>query len=397
MKLYGEFAKVEDAEDGTLRVEGFASSEAVDCDGETIKAEAMRAAIPDYMAFGAVREMHQPLAAGTALEMAVEDDGRTRFVAHVVDPVAVKKVKAGVYKGFSIGGKVTGRDPLAKTTITGLRLTEVSLVDRPANPAATFTMFKADVRADDEDATSAPDDAPVEDETVQKGLWSVASFADLVQQLQFMAQDSAFEASYEGDASPVPAKMKALLADAAGLLVTMAGEESAEAVASVPDPEPAAGAVTLAEATGDLAKAEGGATPEVQAEPIAKAGARHSQADVNMIQSMHDTAVGLGATCASDEADKVAKVEGDAVAKLAGELAEVRADLAKAAGENERLTKRVTELEALPAAPKGVLRHVAKGEDVASATPAPSTDVTDADDALSAIRKVHQSGGVRLR
>ncbi len=108
----------------------------------------MKAAIPDYMKFGAEREMHGSNAAGTAIEINVEDDGRTFFVAHIVDPVAVTKVKTGVYKGFSIGGSVTAHDELNKSQITGLKLTEISLVDRPANPDAVFTCFKADKGAE---------------------------------------------------------------------------------------------------------------------------------------------------------------------------------------------------------------------------------------------------------
>ena len=85
-RLYGEIAKTEQQDDGTVKVWGYASSEAVDSDGEIITAEAMKAAIPDYMKFGAVREMHGKSAAGTAIEIKVEDDGRTYFGAHVVDP-----------------------------------------------------------------------------------------------------------------------------------------------------------------------------------------------------------------------------------------------------------------------------------------------------------------------
>ena len=151
-KLYAEIAKMEAQDDGTVKVWGYASSEAVDSDGEIIAAEAMKAAIPDYMKFGAVREMHGSNAAGTAIEINVEDDGRTFFGAHIVDPVAVTKVKTGVYKGFSIGGSVTARDELNKSQITGLKLTEISLVDRPANPDAVFTCFKADKPKDDEEA-----------------------------------------------------------------------------------------------------------------------------------------------------------------------------------------------------------------------------------------------------
>lgn len=165
-KLYAEIAKMEAQDDGTVKVWGYASSEAVDSDGEIIAAEAMKAAIPDYMKFGAVREMHGSNAAGTAIEINVEDDGRTFFGAHIVDPVAVTKVKTGVYKGFSIGGSVTARDELNKSQITGLKLTEISLVDRPANPDAVFTCFKADKPKDDEEAADK-DDEPADktDET----------------------------------------------------------------------------------------------------------------------------------------------------------------------------------------------------------------------------------------
>ena len=157
-KLYAEIAKMEAQDDGTVKVWGYASSEAVDSDGEIIAAEAMKAAIPDYMKFGAVREMHGSNAAGTAIEINVEDDGRTFFGAHIVDPIAVTKVKTGVYKGFSIGGSVTARDELNKSQITGLKLTEISLVDRPANPDAVFTCFKADKPKDEEEADKDEDD-----------------------------------------------------------------------------------------------------------------------------------------------------------------------------------------------------------------------------------------------
>lgn len=166
-KLYAEIAKMEAQDDGTVKVWGYASSEAVDSDGEIIAAEAMKAAIPDYMKFGAVREMHGSNAAGTAIEINVEDDGRTFFGAHIVDPVAVTKVKTGVYKGFSIGGSVTARDELNKSQITGLKLTEISLVDRPANPDAVFTCFKADKPKDEEEADKEEDEKPTDkaDET----------------------------------------------------------------------------------------------------------------------------------------------------------------------------------------------------------------------------------------
>ena len=254
-KLYAEIAKMEAQDDGTVKVWGYASSEAVDSDGEVIAAEAMKAAIPDYMKFGAVREMHGSNAAGTAIEINVEDDGRTFFGAHIVDPVAVTKVKTGVYKGFSIGGSVTARDELNKSQITGLKLTEISLVDRPANPDAVFTCFKAGKPKDEEevadkddepadkadetsadDAEKANDEADVKDgdkkddkeddkkdeaeksasvelseseiailkavlakaekpkdEPVAKSMWQVKSLADVLTSLKWLIEDAAYD------------------------------------------------------------------------------------------------------------------------------------------------------------------------------------------------------------
>lgn len=143
MKLFGLIEKVEPLDDGTIKIHGIASTESVDDQGETVKAEAMRAAIPDYMRFPAVREMHQLQAAGTALEADVGTDNVTRIVAHIVDPVAVSKVKNQVYRGFSIGGRVTKREAGNPKTITGLVLNEISLVDRPANPEAIYDVWKA--------------------------------------------------------------------------------------------------------------------------------------------------------------------------------------------------------------------------------------------------------------
>nr|DAS44466.1 MAG TPA: prohead serine protease [Bacteriophage sp.] len=280
-KLYAEIAKMEAQDDGTVKVWGYASSEAVDSDGEVIAAEAMKAAIPDYMKFGAVREMHGSNAAGTAIEINVEDDGRTFFGAHIVDPVAVTKVKTGVYKGFSIGGSVTARDELNKSQITGLKLTEISLVDRPANPDAVFTCFKADKPKDEEEAADK-DDEPADkadetpdddaekadgdkkddkeydkkdeaeksasvnlseseiailkavlakaekpkDEPVAKSMWQVKSLADVLTSLKWLIEDAAYDkvdeaviAQIKESAASLAESLKALTVSEADKLV----------------------------------------------------------------------------------------------------------------------------------------------------------------------------------
>ena len=139
MKIYLPIAKV-DAE--RREVWGYASTEARDDQGEVVKREALIAALGDYMRFANIREMHQLSAVGVAREAAVDDRG-LYVGARIVDDQAWQKVVEGVYKGYSIGGQITQRDPADYKTITGLVLNEISLVDRPANPEAVFDYWKA--------------------------------------------------------------------------------------------------------------------------------------------------------------------------------------------------------------------------------------------------------------
>ena len=139
MKIYLPIAKV-DAE--RREVWGYASTEARDDQGEVVKREALIEALGDYMRFANIREMHQLSAVGIAREASVDDRG-LYVGAKIVDDQAWQKVVEGVYKGYSIGGRVTLRDPADYKTITGLVLNEISLVDRPANPEAVFDYWKA--------------------------------------------------------------------------------------------------------------------------------------------------------------------------------------------------------------------------------------------------------------
>lgn len=136
--IYAEITKVDDEQ---RMVFGYASTETRDQQGEVVRRGAIEGALPDYLKFSNIREMHQPSAVGVAKEADMDDKGLW-LGAHVVDDAAWRKVKAGVYKGFSVGGRVTKRDPMDRSIITGLELTEISLVDRPANPDAVYTMVK---------------------------------------------------------------------------------------------------------------------------------------------------------------------------------------------------------------------------------------------------------------
>jgi phage head maturation protease len=139
MKIFLPIAKV-DAE--RREVWGYASTEARDDQGEIIKRDALVGALGDYMKFANIREMHQLSAVGVAKEAAVDDKG-LYVGAKIVDDQAWQKVVEGVYKGYSIGGRVTKRDPVDAKIITGVVLNEISLVDRPANPEAVFDYWRA--------------------------------------------------------------------------------------------------------------------------------------------------------------------------------------------------------------------------------------------------------------
>jgi phage head maturation protease len=138
MRFYWPIAKI-DAEQ--RMVWGYASTEAEDDQGETVTRQALQAALDDYMRFANIREMHQASAVGVATDATIDDKG-LYLAAKIVDGEAWEKVVAGVYKGFSIGGRVVARDPADRSVITGLRLTEISVVDRPANPEAVFDCWK---------------------------------------------------------------------------------------------------------------------------------------------------------------------------------------------------------------------------------------------------------------
>lgn len=315
-RIYASIEKVEDQEDGTVKVWGYASTGDQDSDGETVTPDAMKAALPEYMKFGAVREMHQSTAAGTAIEAEVRDDGKTWFGAHVVDPVAVKKVQTQVYKGFSIGGKVTERDIADKKIIKGLNLIEVSLVDRPANPNAVFTMYKAaGTPADDVDELAELLDAgtvtpgqllayaaelqkAAEADSVKKGLYQVEMFASVLQSVGYLVSDTAWNAECEGDSSPMPAALLAWLKQGVELFRQLTVEETEELVAGLQtrvNHIPAVDTVAMA------AKAD-----------LLKRGAKFSKATKAALKAAHDACkaadAALGALEYEDAEDDV---EGD--------------------------------------------------------------------------------------
>lgn len=385
-RLYGTIQKADPQEDGTIIVTGIASTESVDSQGEVVTADAMKAAIPDYMRFGAVREMHDAKkAAGTALNIGVNDAGSTDFTAHVVDPIAIKKVQSGVYKGFSIAGKVLKRDESDENKITALALTEVSLVDRPANPDAVFTCYKADGAEVDEDEDGEEDGKKPDDKDDDE------------------AKAKAKKGDDEGEDSEKAAKPEDIakstyqINELARLADSLAWFASDIDCCAAYDDAPAG----LAEAARGVASTLYDMLLQLVAHDVEAAKARLSEAG--------DQA----AMKADNPAAEVRAALSDAIAKAQSIVSPERdglADIVKAAGfepdapraevianlvtDRDRLTKRVKELEAEPAPIKGVLRAVEKADDVSDAGLSKAS--ADEKDPLALIQKAHLSGGQRF-
>ena len=161
VSLYVPFQKKDNDE---KIVAGYASTEALDSQGETVKIKAIEKALPEYMKYGNIREMHQWSAVGKTVQAKIDETKKgLHIVARVIDGTAWEKCKEGVYNGFSIGGKVVKK---VNNAIEELSLNEISLVDRPANPEAVFSVVKFDTKAAPPTAPSGMAEGEMENENV---------------------------------------------------------------------------------------------------------------------------------------------------------------------------------------------------------------------------------------
>lgn len=142
MNKFKTFLDIVKVDEDERMVYGWASTEDLDSDGEIIKASALEKALPGYMQYPTLREMHQAKVAGTTIEATIKKDDNKKGLyigAKILAEDAWNLVKGGGYKAFSIGGNV-----LKKTgnVIHELDLIEISLVDVPANKAAVIEVWK---------------------------------------------------------------------------------------------------------------------------------------------------------------------------------------------------------------------------------------------------------------
>ena len=338
MKLFAEIVKVDPEK---RMVYGYASTGALDSQGERVSVDALKVALPDYMKFANIREMHQPSAVGVAKQAEIDNKG-LYIGAKVVDDVAWKKVTEEVYKGFSIGGRAVEK---VDDTITSLRLTEISLVDRPANPECVFDVYKADDIPQGEEAEKTETQAPDIKKYLGEEVYDAQTALEALSAVFYLFSK---EQAEQAEGHPEAAEQLAALQLVIDKLKAFIASEIQET-----EPDAGGGDMLMADQGGD----------------IEKAGARNSKTDLGKIQGIHDHAVALGADCGSrsskaegggmDIEERLAKIEAGAEA-----LQKVNDELK---AENQELKDRLEKIEAMPAPTKGMLKVVEKSEDTGGA------------------------------
>ena len=393
MKLFGNISKVNENDDGTLTVSGIASSESIDSDGEIILAAAIKNSIGDYMRFGALREMHQNIAAGTTLSMKVSDDGKTEIEALVVDPVSVKKVLAGVLKGFSIGGKVTKRSGQNRNIIEALKLTEVSLVDRPANPDAMITLYKADTIGDepeDDEVEVKEIGTPERTEEVAKSLYCIADLASVLNHAKYVQRTLALEET----GSTIPDEIKEWISEGLEILNQMTQEELTPLMSQ----QPTEGDMPQNEVIEEMKKEKD--KPEMEAkmkeDPKKKEDAKKEDApkeeapkdemsQEEMVKEIHTMLKGMMEKMYAPIEEEKKKAESNDLSKAAKENESLKDELAKTTkaladlknAENKGFTKAIT----IDKSEDGIVAKSGDGK-------AKST--------IDLIKSIHQNGGNRF-
>lgn len=392
--VYGDAStETPDAQPGIWKGETYA--------GDIIAMDAIAAALPDYMQWANLREMHGPVAAGVVKDASVEGS-RFPIAAHVTDDQAWYKVTTGTYKGFSIGGKCEDAEivkiaGMPYRRITKLSLTEISLVDRPANPQARITLYKgADMAETDDTATEVADETKI-----TKAADPTKAIA-LLQQLRN-------DAETDGDMDAADEYTAAIrsVAQAAGIATATTDDTDAEPDAddtgmALDDGSDPSTDMAMAIKTGDLAKADDlrKAFPNYSDEGLIdlllKRGQAISGNNMGHLKNAHDSlqkATG-GAVCAPGQQEQgtgIAMAASLAPDDLAKAFAPVFAGLVGLLEKNDvktdAITKRLDHLEKqeAPGAPATRAVPIEKAlPGVPEPTPTPNTEEAE----LNALRKL---------
>lgn len=161
--------KFQKLDDGRMLIEGTATDETLDSQGDILDYEGSKKAFGDWR--GNIREAHDVhKMVGKALEVTFDDSAKAINVKAFISKGAQDtqaKIEEGVLSCFSVGGGNPTKSKYEKVDGKQVRrvlewpMSELSTVDAGANPNATFQLVKADGVATDILAEDVP--APVAD------------------------------------------------------------------------------------------------------------------------------------------------------------------------------------------------------------------------------------------
>lgn len=168
-------------------IEGWASTDALDKQGDVVELDAFRKTMGRYMAQGGLLiDRHSNRKIGAVIDYDFKEKGEKKglwitaaiYKQYKVQDEVWEKIRRGEYEAFSIGA-----DPLrigrlcdekkCWNTIKDLELFEISVVDKPANPEATIegkTLAKATDTFISNRCTSQ--ESPMVDAATEKGTCS---------------------------------------------------------------------------------------------------------------------------------------------------------------------------------------------------------------------------------
>lgn len=226
---------------------------------------------------GNLRAMHGLVAAGKVTAITFNDpEKQIEICAKVVDDAEWMKVQEGVYTGFSQGGSYERRwtDAEGRARYTAVP-TEISLVDLPCLPEATFEMIKAD--------------GTVEQQCFGKGADITTQLTSLIQELDLLLDSFGVKETSEQKQLEALQDLRDFVARATEILQNMASEKIGDYASE--------------QFSQKTMKTFG--TPVKIASlnsvrPINSSG-KVNDAEKVKIQHLHDTSVELGAACGTQK------------------------------------------------------------------------------------------------
>ena len=147
--LTSTFKSVEEADDGSVNIKGYASTNDTDRAGDVIDKEAWEKGGLDNFGNNPIilfnHDYNRPIGRATGLET---DDRGLKLTANISKSAGdvTNLVKEGILRAFSVGFRVRNADYIEETDglkISDAELFEISVVSVPANQAATFSVAKS--------------------------------------------------------------------------------------------------------------------------------------------------------------------------------------------------------------------------------------------------------------